>query len=182
MDYKTKGISRRKIRAIAKAIRRLFSCNNKYYFDVIKAFETLPILFPEVTTKIIGNNDISEIKDVDIPGACIPDFKGHYSILIREWVYNAACNQQGGCRCHIAHEMSHFFLFRLGYTPNVERAFANNTLNRYESAEWQAKALAGETLVPYENTINMKIDSIMHRCNVSRECAELRRKLDEPPN
>jgi cytoplasmic iron level regulating protein YaaA (DUF328/UPF0246 family) len=40
--------------------------------------------------------------------------------------------------------------------------------------EWQAKALCGEVLMPYEETKNLSVNQIRHLCQVSKESAELR--------
>lgn len=39
MDYRTKPTSRAELRTIATFIRKIFKCENEYYFDVIKAFD-----------------------------------------------------------------------------------------------------------------------------------------------
>ena len=44
MDYKTKPTSREELRGIARFIRKLFKCKNKYRFDVMDAFERIPVM------------------------------------------------------------------------------------------------------------------------------------------
>lgn len=114
MDYRTKPISREDIRSIAIIIRKMFKCRNKYYFNVIKAFELMPLYFPNVTTEIVLDDD-PELKDV--PATTVPDMKGNYCIKIKESVYEGVyLRNVGGYRNHIMHEMSHVILFIIGFT------------------------------------------------------------------
>lgn len=83
MDYLTSPITRSEIRTIAKGIRVLFKCKNKYRFDVVGAFESLPKMFPNVCCEVIEDDDFSEIAK-GVPSACIPGFDGSYRILVRK--------------------------------------------------------------------------------------------------
>lgn len=181
MDYKTKPIGRDEIRAIATWLRSFFESKNKLRFDVIRAFEMLPLKFEgKIVTEIIEDDDISIIDDLNVPSVCIPDFCGKYHIVIREQVYDGAVKGIGGYRSHIVHEMSHAVLCILGFTPVLERSFKNNEIYpSYVSMEWQAKALAGEILVPYEKTIGMTERQIMYYCKVSKSLARHRLSLDK---
>ena len=179
MDYMTKGISRKDLRIIAKWFRGINGTKNKLRFDSAGAFERFPSLFPNVTTEIVPDDDDSAFS-VDSPGTCIPDMNGNYRILIREGTYDSACRGVGGPRSHLVHEMSHAILCMLGYTPVLERSFKNGEIKPcYRSMEWQAKALTGEIMVPYEETKGMTIRQIKHYCKVSKDSAEMRLKLDE---
>jgi hypothetical protein len=177
MDYRTKPISRDDIRGIAAIIRRLFKCRTKYYFDVINAFELMPAYFPNVTTEVVSDDD-PELTDV--PATTVPDMNGSYCIKIKESVYEGAYTKKiGGYRNHIMHEMCHVILFILGFTPYFDRAYRNNELKPYESIEWQAKALAGEILIPYESTKNLTAKQIVTKCKVSKDAALKRLKIEK---
>lgn len=177
MDYKTKAISRNEIRNIARFIRKLFRCRNKYYFDVIKAFEELPFMFSNISTEIVLD-DSPELGNA--PSTIISDRKGNYVIKIKESVYEGAYYKKiGGYRNHIMHEICHYILFMLGYTPHFDKVYKNFVLKDYESVEWQAKALAGEVLIPYENTIGLTEEEIMKKCKVSNDAAKKRVSLDQ---
>src|SRR5574344_761581 len=181
MDYKTKPISREDLRVIAIWFRSIFKCKNTYRFDVIGAFEKIHLLIPQITTEIIEDDDISVINGLTVPSACIPDFNGNYHVVIRQKIYDGANDGVGGYRDHIMHEMSHAILCLLGFTPILERAFKNNEINPcYTSMEWQAKALTGEMLIPYEKTIGMSSKMIRFKCGVSMECANKRFRMEHP--
>ena len=177
MDYRTKSISRDKLRQYSLVIKKIFKCRNKYFFDVIFAFEVLPLYLNNVTTEIVSDDD-PDLKGA--PATTIPDFCGNYSIKVKETVYNKAYyDKNGGYRMHIMHEICHVILFMLGYLPFFDRAYKNNELKPYESIEWQAKALAGEVLIPYETTRGMTLEQIMKKCKVSKEAAQKRIDLDK---
>ncbi len=173
MDYKTKPITRRNIRLIAIFVRKhLFKCKNKYYFDVISALEILPKKLHNVTYEILSDDD-PELNN--IPATTVSDMEGNYCIKIKESVYEGAYFKKiGGYRNHVMHEISHVILFSLGFTPYFDRTYNNYQLKNYESIEWQAKALAGEILIPYKETQGMTVKSIMKKCKVSKPAAEKR--------
>ena len=170
MDYKTKPTSREELREIAKFIREIFSCKNKYRFDVIDAFERAPVVLPAIVCLVVEDDEFEE----NIPARCVPDFNGNYTVEVKSSVYDGAIEGIGGYRAHILHEMCHAILCLLGFTPILDREFKNNELKPFESMEWQAKALCGEVLMPYEETKNLSVNQIRHLCQVSRESAELR--------
>ena len=170
MDYKTKPCSREDLRIVAVAIRKAFKCRNKYFFDVVKAFEEISTKFPAITTLVVEDDAFED----NVPARCIPDFNGGYCIEVKNSIYEGAVSGVGGYRAHILHEICHAFLCLLGFTPILQRAFRNNELKPFESMEWQAKALCGEILMPYEETEGLSVRQIRHLCQVSRESAELR--------
>lgn len=170
MDYKAKPTSREELRYIARCVRDLFKCNNKYRFDVTMAFEKMPIMFPAVTCTVVEDD---EMKDT-VPARCVPDFEGHYTIEVKSSIYDGAAAGVGGYRAHILHEICHAILCMLGFTPILDRTFKNKELKPYESMEWQAKALCGEIMMPYEETEGLSVRQIQYFCQVSRESAELR--------
>ena len=160
MDYKTKPTSREELRRIARCIRKLFRCKNKFRFNVLTAFEKMPVIFPSVTCTVVEDDEI----EGDIPGRCIPDFEGCYTIEVKSSIYEGAAAGVGGYRAHILHEICHAVLCML----------KNKELKPFESMEWQAKALCGEIMMPYEETEGLSVRQIQHLCKVSRESAELR--------
>jgi len=177
MDFRTKPTSREELRKIARIIRKVFKCKNKYYFDVVMAFESMHKIFPSVTTEIVPDDEEGMER---VPATTIPDMKGFYHIKVKESVYEGAYFRKiGGYRTHILHEMCHTILFILGFTPYLDRSFKNSELPGYESIEWQAKALAGEMLVPYEETRDKTAEQIKSLCKVSLDCAAKRVSLDK---
>ena len=170
MDYKTHPTTREELRKMAKGIRQMYKCKNKYRFDVVNAFERTSLLFPEITCIVVEDDEF----DQDIPARCTPDMNGHYLIEVKNSVYEGAVQGKGGYRAHILHEICHAILCIWGFTPILDRAFKNKQLRAYESMEWQAKALCGEIMIPYEETAGLSVRKIMGFCKVSRDCAAFR--------
>lgn len=173
MDHKTKRISRNRIIEIAKIFRCAFKkyiSKDGLYVDVIGITEVLPSVCENITIEIVEDKSLKEV-----PATCQPDYNGNYLIKIKESVYDGACEDIGGYRMHIMHEISHALLCMLGYTPICERSFKNRELRACESMEWQAKALAGEILIDKDLTSNMTIDEIVEKCAVSYESAQNRK-------
>ena len=100
MDYKTKPTSREELREIAKFIREIFNCKNKYRFDVIDAFERTPVVLPAIVCLVVEDDEFEE----NIPARCVPDFNGNYTIEVKSSVYDGAIEGIGGYRAHILHE------------------------------------------------------------------------------
>lgn len=179
MDYKTKPTSRDELRTIAQWVRLIYDCNRERWFDVIRAFELTPLLFPQVTCTVVEDDKLPN----GIMGRCKPDLNGHYLIEMKESVYNDAVEGKGGPRAHVLHEICHAILCLLGFTPVLECSFKDFELRPCESMEWQAKALCGEILIPYGETQGLSVRQIMNKCGVSQECAALREnEFRKPPS
>lgn len=170
-DYKTLGISRNKLKELAKVIRKIFRCRNKYYFDVVKAFEIMPQLFKDYKVKCLVVED--EELPSNVPACCEFDSDdGGYIIKVKNTVYEGACKRKiGGYRAHICHEISHVILMIFGFKPILNRIYQEKELRPYESVEWQAKALCGYILVDPDNCKKLSEKQIEAKCKVSKDLA-----------
>ena len=136
------------------------------------AFEKVHSLFPNIYTEVVEDGEL----ECNNPARCLPDFANNeYLIQVKNSVYEGACAKVGGYRAHILHEICHAVLCILGFVPIMDRQFKNNEIKCFESMEWQAKALCGEILMPYEETKNLSVNEIVRYCNVSLESAEKRK-------
>lgn len=173
MDYKTKATSRRDIRSYAKILRRLFHVPDMGAFPVLYVLERLGDVF--------GNCNYVVVDDRAMPlqtmARCTPNDVGGFTIEIKQSVYDGAYKKHIGAYLgFICHEICHVFLFKIGFTPVYERSFADNTLPAYCSVEWQAKALCGEVMIPYQESIGMNVEEIIRKYHCSKAFAECRRK------
>ncbi len=169
MDYKTKGIGRYDIRKLSKYFRVLFNVPEDGAFPVIETLDHVCEVFP-------GSNYII-VEDSKLPAQtvaqCFQNDSGGYTIEIKEKIYNGAYkNQNGAFRGFICHEICHVFLFSIGYTPILTRSFKD--IPPYCSVEWQAKALCGEVMIPYENSDGMSPEEIIDKYKVSKSFAFVR--------
>lgn len=173
MDYKTKPLTRREIRALAPYYRELFDVPATGPFPVLKALEKLPDVFEGSNYEVVEDKDL----EPKVMAQCSPNEIGGFTIKIKESVYQGAYeNGVGAFLGFINHEMCHVFLFEIGYTPIYERSFENNTIPAYRSVEWQAKALDGEVMIPYEECKDMSESEIEEKYHVSKSFAKYYKK------
>ncbi len=175
MDYKTKPTSRKDLRLYAILFRKLFDVPMTGPFPVLQALDRVSDIFS-------GCNYIV-VEDKYLPpqtmARCVPNEFNGFTIEIKDSVYRGAYEKQVGALLgFICHEICHIFLFKIGFTPVYERAFAENELPAYVSVEWQAKALCAEVMIPYEESRGMSQQKIIDTYTVSKGFAQARRKLE----
>ena len=152
MDYVTKPTSRLAMRNIATVFRELFHLSCKKCVPVIELLDKFCKELGNVTYEVVEDSELQG----NIPAITEIASDGWFTIKIKESVYEGALYREvGGYRNHIMHEMCHVMLYKLGFTPILERSFANNKIPPAYSAEWQAMALCGEIMMPYNETQNM---------------------------
>ena len=122
------------------------------------------------------------VDDSQMPASTMADCKanddGGYTIEIKDSVYEGAYKYgSGACLGFICHELCHVFLFTIGYKPVFERSFKNNCLPAYCSVEWQAKALCGEVMIPFEESKGMNFREIIENYGVSQGFADKRLRI-----
>ena len=175
MDYMTKPLSRSDIRKLAPIFRRTFRESERGVFNVLEALEKLPDIFPKCDFIIVEDKDLP----VTNPARCKPNEKGGFTIEIRNEIYCGAFERKVGAYMdHICHELSHVFLFNIGYVPEFNRSLQKEKVKQCMSVEWQAMALTGETMIPYAETTGMGVEEIMRVYHVSKAAAKYRIKLD----
>ncbi len=169
MDYETKCISRKNIRAISTFIRKYFKIRT-IRFPVMKVLDKLVDEFEDILVYEILPDDKFEN---NVMAFIETDDYCSYSIKIRESVYNGALEEKGDCLGFINHEISHFILMYIfGMKPIVNcNIGTNNIIPTYKSMEWQAKALCGELMIPFEKCKNRDLDYIIKVTGSSREQA-----------
>lgn len=174
MDYYTKPVKRTDLRSYSVFFRYLFGVeNDSDPFPVIKALEKVPDVFKGTVFSILEDADMP----ANVPAKCYPDSAGNFTIEIKNSVYEGARKHKIGAYLgFICHEICHVFLYKIGYTPIIERSFDNNEIVPYCSVEWQAKALCGEVMMPYEATKEMSVEEIIKKYTVSKGFASYRKK------
>ena len=173
MDYLTKPTDRKTLRVLAKIFREIFEVSQNKCFPVLEALEIMPSKMPGVIKEIVEDSELP----FNVPAQCELQPNGDFIIKIKESVYNGAYEKNiGAYRDHILHEMCHPFLYRIGFTPILQRNFIKGVNKKYESVEWQAKALCGEIMMPYEDTQSMSTTEIIKNYGVSKAQARYRKK------
>lgn len=175
MDYMTKPTNRQNLRVYSKYFRDLFDVPHTGAFPVLAALDKIPQVFEGSHYEIVEDDKFPP----KTMARCMANDDGGFTIEIKDSVYNGAYHDNTGAFLgFICHEMCHVFLFYIGFTPIFERSFANNKLPAYCSVEWQAKALCGEVMIPYDESKGMDVLAMVDKYHVSKAFAEHRIGLD----
>lgn len=169
-------ISREQLRMIAKAFKSYLGFNG-LFIDVPRMLEVTMDKFPHLDVEIVTDDAL----DRKIFADFIPKnstLTNRPLIRIKESVYNNACNPNsnsyGRDRMSITHEIAHFILIDQ-FNVEVIEYHGRGTPNLATTAEWQAMALAGEIIMPFEETESIKdILELSNKCGVSTEAANYR--------
>lgn len=170
MDYKTKPVSRKELHCFALFLRELFDVPPTGKFPVLTVLDRLGDIFPNCNYEVVEDN----LLPTQTVAQCIENGLGGFTIEIKEYVYNGAYKGIGAYRGFICHEICHILLHTIGYKPVLECSFENNKLRAYESVEWQAKALCGEVMIPFEESRGMNVKTLINTYGVSKGFAEKR--------
>lgn len=170
MDYKPNVVlSRADIRLFASLLRKQFKVKT-LHFPVMKILDLLVTLYPDDIFYSIEDDALFED---DVMAECVPpnNESNIYLIRIRESVYNGAAKKRPRFEYigFICHELCHFFLcFFLNIKPKCEIEDGEYVEN-FNSMEWQAKALCGELMIPYEECMRLSPKQISWRTKSSRQ-------------
>ncbi len=178
MDYVPSIIlGRAKIREISCFLRKMFDIRT-VVFPVLKVLDKMENKFPDNLYYSVEEDDHFES---GVMAALETNDFEHFCIKIRRSVYDSALIGNGASLGFICHEMCHFVLiFLFGIGPKMcsqnglvfAKAVGSKPEKPYMSMEWQAKALCGEVMIPYERCKNYNIKQIIRRTNSSREQAQ----------
>lgn len=141
IDFIVPSLSRSKIRDFAHAIRFKLD-SGKPYFEVVRF---LDVIVCEIES--LENFKLAIVPDSEMQGVhALADPDGN-RITVTQSTYDGARKKVGRDRMTLIHEFGHLWLHK-----GVDLRFARSTqkLRAFESAEWQAKAFAGEFMIPYQ--------------------------------
>lgn len=152
------------IRAKASAFRKIFGLTENGYVDIVKVLETLQEYGVEI--------EIAPVHEMaNKHGQTYP---AQPKIVIREDIYERACEGHGRDRLTIAHEIGHLFLHGTDKISlaRVEKEYEVPT---WCDPEWQANAFAGELLAPFRFIKELSISDIQVRYGVSATAAKVQK-------
>ena len=173
MDYETKPTSRAEVRLYAKLFRVIFGLSQCGPIDPLMLLDRLGEVFQNVSYEIVEKEKLPN----NVPANCIMTKNGGFIIQIADYVYEGAYERNtGGYRMHIMHEILHPYVYKLGFTPIYNRSVGNKKIPAFKSVEWIVKAMAGEVMMPYEETVNLNVIDLVLEYGVSTEAACKRKK------
>lgn len=172
-SYKVEAKSRNDLRILAKEIRALLGLSNQIYFPAVELLDVFSEMFDNFSYEIVSDNKLPSEEHAQIH---VFEGKGH--VVIKESVYERACNGEGRDRMTVVHEESHFITICVYGFKLKEHS--SNAIKAYNDPEWQAKCLAAELMIPYDLTKHMSPEEIVDKCGVSQEAADYQyRKMHE---
>ncbi len=152
------------IREKASAFRKIFGLTENGYVDIVKVLENLQEYGVEI--------EIAPVHEMaNKHGQTYP---AKPKIVIREDIYERACEGHGRDRLTIAHEIGHLFLH------GTDKISLARVEKEYEvpiwcDPEWQANAFAGELLAPFRFIKRLSISDIQVKYGVSATAAKVQK-------
>jgi hypothetical protein len=129
--------SRKNIRRWAEVVRRLSGDIDNARFDIVRFVELkLPLLDEEASFVITDDLGPGVHGCTDVKARCI---------MMRPEIYNRAVTGHGRDRMTLAHEVGHL----LHTEVQLARRIGGGPIEPFRDPEWQAKAFAGELMVPH---------------------------------
>lgn len=156
-------LSKKNIYKIANNVRSIFDLS-KPYVPIEVIYEIIPTVLDEFNFEIVPKNELGTEHGRTYPNKQL--------ILIREDVYENACNGSGRDRFTMAHELGHLFLHQnIQFSRNQQ---LENT-KIYMDSEWQADVFASAFLIDENQLQNCsKIEDIVEKFGVSFSAAKCR--------
>lgn len=165
VKFRAQPLSRRAIRKYAKKLRSSLGLEHQKYIDIVYLAE---VVFPAIFARYHYGFEVMSVNEMGANhGLTNPDTG---KVMIREDIYNRACQGKGRDRLTIAHELGHFLLHD-GVTIGLARAGENEKIPTYCDPEWQATVFAAEFLMDSDLIRNMSPEQISRECGVSFSAA-----------
>jgi len=164
--YVANPTSRDDIRRKTELLRELCGLSEELYIPIV---ELLEFWLPSVDNDFVY--EISPVKEMSEEALTLPE---HNKIIIREDVYNGACEGTPRDRFTIAHELGHLLM----HSPGTLKLARGNEkeIPPFKNPEWQANTFAGELLAPPRVIRGFTKEEIAMRCGVSLTAAEIQLK------
>lgn len=166
----TKPQSREKLKTLSKNIRnKLGIKSNQLFVDILYCLEiSIPKIDP--TFQFV----ISDVEQINKPNEAFFSPETN-TIFIRADVYEKARNEDGRARFTIAHEIAHYFLFKILGIPHFEKweniMYYNDATIHSMDPEWQADVVANYLLCKSNLIKNLSEKDISIYCKVSHNAA-----------
>ena len=173
MDYETRPTSRAQVRLYANVFRKIFGLSQSGPVNPLTLLDKVNQVYYDVQYEVVEKEELP----ANVPARCIMTDDGGFIIQIADYVYEGAYERNtGGYRMHIMHEIIHPYVYKIGFTPIYNRTVENKKIPAFKSVEWIVKAMAGEVMMPYEETKDLDIPKLIEIYGVSVDAAMKRKK------
>lgn len=159
-------LSRKNIRDITIAIRKISGLNENNAFPIMRFFE---FVLPE----LVEGFEWFVVPDDQMDGCDGRTFPEKNQIYLKQSVYDGACANNHRDRFTIAHEIGHLLLHGDDF---VSLARTSKKIKAYEDPEWQANTFAAELLIPINQIKYLSPKEISQKYKVSVSAATIQLK------
>lgn len=161
---------KQEIRQIVQNIRKTFKISDSKPFPIMCFIErVLRFLDDDFTLEIVPDNQLK--------GVYAKTYPEYHKIVVRETVYDGACNRNGFYRIIMAHELGHYIM----HTSNMlcfAKSIYNEKMPKEYSVEWQADIFAYELMMPFDLVKNAKnYKEIGRKCLIDSSNAKKRLEI-----
>jgi len=159
MNVLAEPLSRKKIRKITMALRKIMGLKKELYFPIVQFIEWV-VANPDskMDFEILTKEEMQDIYGTTNTGSNV--------MKIREDVYIGAIKGNPRDRFTLCHELGHYLLHQ---PENI--SYARGNIPVYRDPEWQANVFAAELLAPYDLVKGMSIEEIADKCGMSIQAA-----------
>lgn len=170
LSIEATAMSREQIRSFALQIRKVLGLERQIYGNVAALLEfVLPSVIEgfvyDIRSKAEMGNDHGLAKPDDT------------TVVLREDVYERALDGHGRDRMTVLHEIGHLLLHK---ADRMSHRRASGPMKAFVDPEWQAKAFAGEFLVPAHLMAELhSVSAVAKACGVSLDAARFQLKTYE---
>ena len=163
MNVEAEGLSRDKIRGLARKLREIIGCENEPYFPIVPFIEWI-LMETGVDMEIVEPDEMKETYGTTNTAKDL--------IRIRSDVYERAVKGNPRDRFTLCHEVGHYFL----HQPEAI-SHARGEVPAYKNPEWQANTFAAELMAPSYLIKDMTVEEIEKKCGMSRQAATIQYRV-----
>lgn len=157
--------SRKAIKRLTKAIRKMFGMEDAAFFPVIHFMETvLPAIDRDFCYEIVDDKEMGMDHANYNPAT--------HTMKIRSSVYEGAYAGNGRDRFTIAHEIGHVFLHSK-VDLALSRVDKSRKVPAFRDPEWQANTFASSIMMDDKVIENMTVEQIVRECGASYSAASI---------
>lgn len=166
--YRVPPLSRAVLRDAAIRFRQVLGLADHSWFPIVEVYEwRLPEAWEDFHFEIGTIEEMGDDHALAYPAEA--------RVVVREDIYDRACNGEGRDRLTLAHELGHVVL---QHSVGLARSAAVHASHKaYEDSEWQATAFGAELLMRVADVKTCRTpDELAARCGVSVQAAITQRR------
>lgn len=163
-SYVSEAKSKKEIKAIANAFRKLLGITNTTYVEVVKYLDILAMADKSFDYEVVDDSKMEKNKQAEIDVV-------NRAICIKQSVFDGACAGNKVDRMTIAHEIGHYVLVCLCGIKFARNLDKHGYVETFRDPEWQATVFASEFMMPVHMIKGMSPNKISEKFGVTLSAA-----------